>query len=298
MSKFNKKYTYESMPKSTSTVEGMKVIQGDLQNYRVEIKPDIVYATKDQTDLHIRLLKPNNVYKDTDPTKFPLLIHVQGSAWMKQNMSDHLGDFKEIVKEGYMIAIIQYRDSSIVTIPGQIYDVKDAVTYLFNHHEELGFDPNRVYLSGDSSGGHTALMCWATWPTEQLPEIRAFMDFYGVVEFTEFVHQVSAIDHSGANSPEGRALGIAMDDPNAKEIAQKASVLTYIDANIQNKPLLVLHGNKDRLVPFDQSILLYKKAKQENKDITFYCVDNADHGGGSFYCDAVYEIIIDFLKQH
>lgn len=292
------KYTYETMPKSPATAEGMYIVEGNTNNLRVELKQDITYCSKDGMDLHIRILKPNNIQKEEDTTRYPLLVHVQGSAWMKQNMNDHVVDFKEIVQAGYMVAIIQYRDSSIVKIPGQVEDVKDAVKYLALHHEELGFDINRLYLSGDSSGGHTALMCWATWPTESLPPIRAFMDFYGVVEFSEFLTQTSAVDHSGPNSPEGMALGGAMDDPNMAEIAKKASILTYIDPAITHQPLLVMHGNKDRLVPFEQSILLYNKAKEANKDITFYCVNNADHGGSAFYCDAVYDIIIHFLNHH
>ena len=293
------KFNYNAMPKSQAYEEGMNLVEGDTENLRVEIKNDITYATKDGLDLHIRLLKPNNIQKEEDQTKYPLLIHVQGSAWMKQNMNDHVVDFKEIVQAGYMVAIIQYRDSSIVKIPGQVIDVKDAARYLINHKDDIGFDENRMYLSGDSSGGHTALMCWATWPTEtNLPKINAFMDFYGVVEFKEFLNQTSAVDHSGPMSPEGMALGKAMDDPECVELAKNASILTYIHQNIQNQPLLVLHGNKDRLVPFEQSILLYQKAKQENKDVTFYAVNNADHGGSAFYCKAVYEIIIGFLNTH
>lgn len=292
------RYTYETMPKSKEIPDGIKTIEGDITNLRVEIRPDLHYATKDGVELHIRLLKPQNIHKENDTTKYPLLIHVQGSAWMKQNMNDHLIDFKEIAKAGYMIAIIQYRDSSIVKIPGQVEDVKDAVKYLFENHETINFDTNHVYLSGDSSGGHTALMCWVTWPNEDLPKINAFMDFYGPVEFKEFLHQTSAMDHSGLNSPEGMALGGAMEDPQMAKRIKEASVTTYIKKDIHNQPLLVLHGNKDRLVPFAQSVILYNKAKEENKDITFYSVNNADHGGSGFYCQAVYDIIIDFLNNH
>ena len=138
------KFNYNAMPKSQAYEEGMNLVEGDTKNLRVEIKNDITYATKDGLDLHIRLLKPNNIQKEEDQTKYPLLIHVQGSAWMKQNMNDHVVDFKEIVQAGYMVAIIQYRDSSIVKIPGQVIDVKDAARYLINHKDDIGFDENRI----------------------------------------------------------------------------------------------------------------------------------------------------------
>ena len=34
--------------------------------------------------------------------KYPLVIHVQGSGWYKQDMNDHIFDFMPIVKSGVM----------------------------------------------------------------------------------------------------------------------------------------------------------------------------------------------------
>lgn len=60
----------------------------------------------------------------------------------------------------------------------------------------------------------------------------------------------------------------------------------------------MIHGNKDRLVPFGQSVLLYNTLKENNKDVTFYCVENADHGGAAFWNNQVLEITYQFLKEH
>ena len=52
------------------------------------------------------------------------------------------------------------------------------------------------------------------------------------------------------------------------------------------------------LVPFGQSVLLYNTLKENNKDVTFYCVENADHGGAAFWNNQVLEITYQFLKEH
>lgn len=298
------KYNYYEMPKSSATSEGMKIIEGAIHEMRAKVMPDITYITKDGHDLHLRILKPEPISKEEDTTLYPLIIHIQGSAYLKQNLNDHILDFKEIVTAGYMVAIVEYRDSSMVKIPGQVYDAKDAVRYIYKHHKELNVDINRLYLSGDSSGGYTALMCWATWnkpgvldtSTEPLPPLQSFMDFYGAVDLLEMTKVPSAYDHGGINSAEGFALGFAADDPEMIDVVKQTSVLTYIDKNCENAPLLVIHGNKDRSVPFEQSVLLYNACKEAGKDITFYCVNNSDHGGCAFYCKNVIQTILNFCN--
>ncbi len=300
------KYTYRSMPKCEIFPEGMKLIEGDVENRKVVYMGDIVYAHKSDMDLHLKLLRPQSIDKEEDKVAYPVVIHVQGSAYMEQDMYDHVEDLKEIAAAGYVVAIVEYRHSMITKMPGQIYDVKDAVRYVAKHAEELGIDSERMYLSGDSSGGHASAMCWATWPVrglvdkgeEELPKIRAFMDFYGCVDFSTMLKEPSALQHSGMFSAEGMALGGAPEEPEMQERVKECNVTTYINKSVENAPLLIMHGNKDRLVPFKQSVELFELAKEAGKDVTFICVNNSDHGGSAFYCAAGYAEILKFLKTH
>lgn len=178
------KYTYEEMPKATNYSEGTKIINGDKNEIRASIVGDVIYCTNDGIELKLRLVYPENLEENK---KYPLFMHVQGSAWMKQNLSDHILDFKDVVTKGYILAIVEYRPSDVVKFPGQILDVKCAVRYIQNHSEELRVDLNNIFLSGDSSGGHTSTMCWATWKNhkidyteEPLCDVRGFINLYGI----------------------------------------------------------------------------------------------------------------------
>lgn len=57
-----------------------------------------------------------------------------------------------------------------------------------------------------------------------------------------------------------------------------------------------LHGTKDRLVPFHQSIELYKCLKKNEKNVTFYRIEEGDHGGEFFWHERSLEIVDDFIK--
>lgn len=295
------KYSYWEMPKSSASVNGMKTVQGNIRNVRAKLLDhDICYKSVDGYDLHLRVMYPDSVDANE---RFPAIIHVQGSGWLKQDMRDHLLDFKQIVTAGYAVIMVEYRPTPGYRFPTQVEDAKSAIHYVAEHAEELCIDASNLFLSGDSSGGHTALLCWATWHeetfnTEHTPlcHINAVVDLYGVVELYEIQNQISALDHTTASCPE--ALLIGKNPREDRAFADQASVLTYMTQGKEYPPLLIMHGNKDRTVPFEQSVMLFSKCKELVLDAQFYCVNDADHGGSVFYCKEVLTVIINYLNEH
>jgi len=65
-----------------------------------------------------------------------------------------------------------------------------------------------------------------------------------------------------------------------------------------NVPMLILHGNKDRLVPFGQSVMLFEALKKMGKDAEFYQLKGADHGGYPFWTDNVLNIVEGFIRRY
>ena len=127
--------------------------------------------------------------------------------------------------------------------------------------------------------------------------IQGIFDFYGPTLVSEMQNEPSIQDHVTPPSPEGLLLG-GVNVLEHKQEAYHASPLPYIKKDVNTPPILMIHGNKDRLVPFGQSVLLYNTLKENNKDVTFYCVENADHGGAAFWNNQVLEITYQFLKEH
>jgi len=58
-------------------------------------------------------------------------------------------------------------------------------------------------------------MCWATWnsqqldaePSKPLPEVKAFINYYGVADFTSIADYASTVPHDSPSSPENLLLG-------------------------------------------------------------------------------------------
>lgn len=66
--------------------------------------------------------------------------------------------------------------------------------------------------------------------------------------------------------------------------------MTYLKENMSLPPFLILHGDKDHVVPITQSIELYEKLKEYHYDVIFGRVHDADHGRSIF-------IMKMFIKQ-
>ena len=47
-----------------------------------------------------------------------------------------------------------------------------------------------------------------------------------------------------------------------------------------------------------QSVRLYKKLREEEKDVTFYMLENAVHGDNAFWTTENLNIVDEFLKKH
>ena len=63
-------------------------------------------------------------------------------------------------------------------------------------------------------------------------------------------------------------------------------------------PLLVVHGDKDRIVSFSQSVWLVEELRARGQDVTFYRLAGADHGGPAFWQPEVLDVVDAFLKEH
>lgn len=201
------------------------------------------------------------------------------------------------------MAIVQYRESDLAPFPAQIEDTKTAIRFLRKHHEEYFIDEKNVFLFGDSSGGHVALVSGLTcklplfngtlYP-EYSHEVRAIIDFYGVVDITMEDGFPTTENHQQPDSPEGYLIG-RKNVLEHLDIARQTNPMTYLDGDIP--PILIAHGTKDRLVAFKQSVNLYKALKEKNKDVIFYRMKGADHGGPMFFCEEMLDEVIKFIKR-
>jgi hypothetical protein len=102
------------------------------------------------------------------------------------------------------------------------------------------------------------------------------MDAHMLDNCTEFNSAFGLTDcHSDARSPESRLLGCTITACPDKVAA--ADPLSYIGPR-RTPPFLILHGERDTIVPYHQSRLLYDKLAAAGDDARLISFPKAGHG--------------------
>ena len=263
------------------------------------VERDITYGEVDDVELKMDIYYPTTA---TGPV--PALLHVHGGGWTKGDKALTAGiiDIIRLLRQGYLVASINYRLAPEYKFPAQIEDVKCAVRYLRAHASEYGIDPDRIGAFGGSAGGHlVALLAVADdsagfndsggW-SQQSSRVQAVTDMFGPSDLTTIFR--------GAMPP--LLIQVFGTPDRNSDIVVQASPVTHVTED--DPPFLILHGDKDKLVPVSQSQTLHEKLVAAGVSSTLIIVKNGGHGfmpvGGIPDPNPfeLSQLLIDFFNQH
>ena len=95
-----------------------------------------------------------------DPDKkYPAILHVQGSAWKKQDVYKRVGVMEELAEKRILYPqSFNTVKAKIAPFPAPVEDAKTGIRFLRKNAEQFKIDPENIFLMGDSSGGNTAFI--------------------------------------------------------------------------------------------------------------------------------------------
>lgn len=88
----------------------------------------------------------------------PTVIYIHGGGYLfgKVEYSDrYLG---WIAAQGYAVMAMNYRLLQETDLRGLVQDIMGSISWIAQHGKKRGFDLSRVLLTGDSAGGHLAML--------------------------------------------------------------------------------------------------------------------------------------------
>lgn len=126
-----------------------KRIEKQLPAWGIEAKTDIPYLD-DGNKMHLL-----DVYR---PEKaeglLPVIIDIHGGGWMYGNKELNKNYCYELAARGFTVFNVSYRLAPEVRFDAQMRDVFAAYRFIGEHVKEYGGDPDNIFLTGDSAGGH------------------------------------------------------------------------------------------------------------------------------------------------
>lgn len=90
-------------------------------------------------------------------TAVPLVVDLHGGAWCNGDLKDCESRDLTLARAGFAVAALNFRHAA-AGYPTSLIDINYAIRWLKAHATKLGLDASRVGLSGQSSGGHLAML--------------------------------------------------------------------------------------------------------------------------------------------
>lgn len=258
----------------------------------------VTFAQVDAWYDHTRRdLKMDIIYPEDKTKKYPCVVWICGGAWIRLDRSAHTAYLSELARSGFVVASVEYRTSNEGCFPIQLQDVKAGIRYLRALSDRYHIDPARIGVMGESAGGYLTAM--AALVDDPAFDVGAFTDFsskvqaacpwYPPADVTGFAYP-SPLE--AAASMESLLFGknVALH----KEEVLKICPVSYVTKDAP--PFLIIHGDNDHTVPFEQGEIMHDKLEAAGADVKLLILEGADHADMPFFQEELWQRIIGFFQ--
>ena len=214
------------------------------------------------------------------------MLFIHGGAWIGGDKEGYEKGVETASKTyGFAGASINYRYiSEDVDIHDILDDIDMALKCIKQKGEENGVSINKVLLTGDSAGGHLAMLYAYSRAESAAIKPAAVVSNSGPADLTDenfYINnamgdeEVISLLFSYAS---GQKFEYA-ERESAKEALEKVSPLFYITKD--TVPTVINHGMKDSVVPYSNAVSLDAKLTQYGVTHVLNSYPNSDHDLGS-----------------
>jgi acetyl esterase/lipase len=243
----------------------MKIQQG-----RVSIKEGIVIGEGGGRSLEADIFLPPLEEKNR-----PAVLFIHGGGWIEGDRSQLRGYGILLARLGFVCMCNSYRLSNESIWPAQIQDVNCAIRYLRANATDLGLDPDRIGVSGNSAGGHLSLMAAATNYDQIFEGEGGNNEVSSEIKAVCAIYPPTTIRQLEMLNPLENAFLMLMGKEANKEDYDKASPLNYVTEDYP--PCMLIHGSTDSVVRLKDSTKFYEKLIEFNRPASLHIFSEEEH---------------------
>jgi acetyl esterase/lipase len=239
----------------------------------------IAYASAEPTQQRLDIYTPAE-----GEAPYPTVFMIHGGGFVSGGLDTLTPLARLLQAEGYAVVNITYRLVPRWLHPSAVEDSFCALAWMTQQADDYGLDMERVFLLGESAGGYLVTRLATAEPDDYLAgcessltdiTLRGVVAYYPLVDYTADDFQpigggLALSLLNGANWWEGILTDEYEDD------AAALSLLPDIDGD--EPPFLLIHGERDSLVPVSQSTLLGDALEKVDVSVETQMIAGADHG--------------------
>jgi arylformamidase len=102
-----------------------------------------------------------DIFRPNQSGLAPVQIYIHGGYWISNDKNDCSYVALGFVGAGYVTVVINYALIPAVAMAEQVRQCRAAVRWVAQNIQRHGGDPERIYVTGHSAGGHLAVMLLA-----------------------------------------------------------------------------------------------------------------------------------------
>src|SRR5690606_33707343 len=106
----------------------------------------------------------------TEKAGAPVMVFIHGGAWRSLTKEDSAAPAPTFIETGAHYVALNFATIPKVRLPDMVAQCRRALVWVRENAARLGGDPDRIYVSGHSSGGHLCgTMLTTDWTQEGAP---------------------------------------------------------------------------------------------------------------------------------
>lgn len=177
---------------------------------------------------------------------------------------------------GYNAFVLHYSVARKKVFPGQLIEASMAMKHIRDHAEEYGIDPEKIFVTGFSAGGHLAGSLGVMWNKKEIYEAMEMPYGYnrpaGMMLVYPVITGIKKYSHFGSFQ---NLLG--EDEPSAERLEEAS-----LEANVTSEsvPLYIVHTSNDQVVDVRNSLTLAESYREAGLTFEMHIFPDGPHGVG------------------
>lgn len=273
---------------ASSVIFKMTYTSPELKKYTVKWSDEI---GKTYTDLSYGEKTANkfDLYVPADNTKdnYGLIVYLHAGGFTSGDKSDDKAMLEWLCSLGYVTAGINYTlfneenpDANIYT---QSMEIKESIPYVIEEAIQLGYNIDRMAMSGGSAGGCLALIyAYRDAGTSPVP-VKMVFEGVGPSSFYPEDWKCYGLDQNAEAADRlfsqmtGKTITADMFGTDKyDELVKDTSALYWIDEN--TVPTVMAYGMHDKFQPYEGSVRLDEALTKYNVPHEYIMFEHSGHG--------------------
>lgn len=227
-----------------------------------------------------------DVYLPKRSGPHPVMFIVHGGGWHGGDKSDYNYSVNGHLSQGFAVVNINYRMGNMSnTLEQKLDDIHSAVNFMYSYKDQWNISDD-LTITGGSAGGHMVLQYGFTLGLDHVDRI---ISYAGPTDLSNPFYVSNNLI---------RAINALFKSKRPSEEELKQGSPLYSIPDQPGPPVMMIHGNSDLIVDFEDSKRLHQKLIDAGWDSSLIEIPDAGHEFEGTDWNWVYSIFQPWLDSH